>query len=159
MSLNNDKIKMKNFMRDWMYDVSKYDMPDLAHFRPKWEEAQKLNILDYNEYKNYKRKDAKNIFKDKINKISNSISSSSIPIVTEGKLSNHNANNNKKEMSSNVKLFIEENIDLIEDENWDELFELAQNNPKYPLHLNDGEIDELIYILVNTLGANFEIIE
>ena len=68
-------------------------------------------------------------------------------------------NSTQEEMSPNVKLFIEENIDLIEDENWDELFELAQNNPKHPLHLNDEEIDELIYILVNTLGANFEIIE
>ena len=68
-------------------------------------------------------------------------------------------NSTQEEMPPNVKLFIEENIDLIEDENWDELFELAQNNPKYPLHLNDKEIDELIYILVNTLGANFEIIE
>lgn len=68
-------------------------------------------------------------------------------------------NNNMKEMSPNIKLFIEENIDLIEDEDWDELFELAQNDPKYYLHLNDEEIDELIYILVNTLGANFEIIE
>ena len=77
----------------------------------------------------------------------------------EEKLSNHNTDNNEKKLSPNVKLFIEENIDLIEDENWDGLFELAQNNPKYPLHLNDEEIDELIYILVNTLGANFEIIE
>ena len=68
-------------------------------------------------------------------------------------------NNNMKEMSPNVKLFIEENIDLIEDEGWDELFELAQNDPKYYLHLNDEEIDELIHILVNTLGADFEIIE
>ena len=136
----------KQFLWSWMDDVGRYEMPDLANFKPKWEEAQKLNILDYNEYKNYKRKDAKNTFKDKINKISNSISSSSMPIVTEGKLSNQTINNLK------VKLFIEKYIELINSEDWDSLFD---DHALYELEWDD--VVDLVEILNTICDADLDI--
>jgi hypothetical protein len=37
-----------------MDDVGKHQLPDLADFRPMWEEAQKLGIPDYHDYLKYK---------------------------------------------------------------------------------------------------------
>lgn len=47
------------FMQAWMLDVGKHKLPDLADFRPIWEEAERLGIETYEEYLEYKKEQDK----------------------------------------------------------------------------------------------------
>lgn len=49
----------RQFLHDWMLDIGKHELPDLADFRPIWEEAEQLGIDTYEAYLEYKKEQSK----------------------------------------------------------------------------------------------------
>lgn len=152
-----DKIE-KQFLWDWMDDVGRYQLPDLADFRPMWEEAQKLNIDNYSDYLKYKEDPIRFSLKPKvsftdyvkslppkedskpgevINPKFSTPKKSQKDTVTEA------INNNNERISPNVRAFIQEEKDLIENEQWEEMIKMFSIHPFF----HNPDIRELYSLL------------
>ena len=130
-------IEMKVFMRDWMHDVGKHQLPDLADFKSIWEEAQKLNINNYFDYLNYKEDPIHFPLKPKISftdyiknlpprEDSNFdaviIPEFSTPKNIQGKnITIEESNNQDNKINSKVKSLIQGEKEIIENGQWEEL--------------------------------------
>lgn len=134
------------FLDDWFFDVGKKSLPDLVDFRFKWGEAQKLNILDYSEYKKYKESQPKDLMsyvkknpkafavksdseevKDTIVSPEFTLPNADKKITVSEDLKLHYTKSLSDYLTSTEQEFIRNNMDLINRERWLELRDKADN--------------------------------
>ena len=138
-------------MKNWIEDPDRSEELDLDILDLKWEEAQKLNLLDYPEYKKYKKSQPKDLmsyvkknpkaFAVK-SEIKDTIVSPEFTLpnvdkkvtVTEDlKLKLHYTKSLDDYLTSTEQEFIRNNMDLIDSERWLELRDKVDNTFDYPL--------------------------
>ena len=163
------------FLDDWFFDVGKKSLPDLVDFRLKWGEAQKLNILDYSEYKKYKESQPKDLMsyvkknpkafavKSASEEVKDNIvypeftlpnADKKITVSEDVKLKLHYTKSLSDYLTSTEQEFIRNNMDLINNECWLELRDKADNTFAYP-----ESITAIFKFLADGLGYDFKYFE
>ena len=161
------------FLDDWFFDIGKKSLPDLVDFRLKWGEAQKLNILDYSEYKKYKESQPKDLMsyvkknpkafavKSDSEEIKDTIISPEFilpnadkKITVSEELKLHYTKSLSDYLTSTEQEFIRNNIDLINSERWLELRDKADNTFDY----SESTI-AIFKFLADGLGYDFKYFE
>lgn len=164
-------IKLKTpedfFCYEWIGDPDN-SIVDCNEMDAAWEEAQELGLTKYSEYKRYKaifktqddlslNKLVKKYYKKKAdNQVDNSSKIASIKFDHVNNSSDKVAESLeidvRPEINTNVRQFIQENQNLINDEEWDDLFELAEEE------LNMEEQSTLVEMLLS-IGCEFEVLD
>ena len=161
------------FLDDWFFDVGKKGLPDLVDFRLKWEEAQKLNILDYFEYKKYKESEPKDLMsyikknpkafaiksageevKDNIVSPEFTLPNNDKKITVSEDLKLHYTKSLDDYLTSTEQEFIRNNMDLINSESWLELRDKVNDTFDYPL-----TTIAIFKFLADGLGYDFKYFE
>ena len=134
-------------MKNWIEDPDRSEELDLDILDLRWEEAQKLNILDYSEYKKYKRSQPKDLMsyvkknpkafavtsdseeiKDTIISPEFTLPNADKKIVVSEDLKLHYTKSLNDYLTSTEQEFIRNNIDLIDSERWLELRDKADSS-------------------------------
>ena len=139
-------------MKNWIEDPDRSEELDLDILDLKWGEAQKLNILDYSEYKKYKESQPKDLLsyikknpkafavksdseedKDTIVSPEFTLPNADKKITVSEDLKLHYTKSLDDYLTSAEQEFIRNNMDLINSESWVELRDKVDNTFDYPL--------------------------
>ena len=160
-------------MKNWIEDPDRSEELDLDILDLKWEEAQKLNILDYSEYKKYKESQPKDLLSyirknPKAFAVKSDSEEDKATIVSpEFTLLNDDKKITVHEdlkldytkslddyLTSAEQEFIRNNMDLIDGERWLELRDKIDNTFDYPL-----TTIAIFKFLADGLGYDFKYFE
>ena len=160
-------------MKNWIEDPDRSEELDLDILDLKWEEAQKLNILDYFEYKKYKESEPKDLMsyikknpkafaiksageevKDNIVSSEFTLPNTDKKIIVSEDLKLHYTKSLSDYLTSTEQEFIRNNMDLINSESWVELRDKVDNTFDYPL-----TTIAIFKFLADGLGYDFKYFE
>lgn len=160
-------------MKNWIEDPDRSEELDLDILEVKWGEAQKLNILDYSEYKKYKESQPKDLMsyvkknpkafavksaseevKDTIISPEFTLPNADKKITVSEDLKLHYTKSLSDYLTSTEQEFIRNNMDLIDSERWVELRDKADNTFAYP-----ESTTAIFKFLADGLGYDFTYFE